>query len=63
VPLNFQRGFKPTKLPAQSTKLAKDRGNIAVGLAAINAHQLVPRIIYVPELAAIVDQGSGTLTT
>ena len=56
MPLNFQRVLEPTRLLAQSIKLAKDRANIAVGLAAVYAHQLVPRIIHEPELAAIIDQ-------
>jgi len=52
VPLNLQRGLKPTRIPAQSNKLVKDRANIAVSLAAVYAHQLVPRIINISERAA-----------
>jgi len=48
VPLNFQRELEPARLTAQSNKLAKDRANIAVGLAVVHADQLVPRVIHVP---------------
>ena len=40
----IDRGGAPPKCVIR--KLGKEAANIAVGLAAINARQLVPRIIY-----------------
>jgi len=61
VPLNFQRELEPARLTAQSNKLAKDRANIAVGLAAVHADQLVPPVIYAAELPAIIGEVTGGL--